>query len=103
MVEASALAPKSNPSADKTMVLPAPVSPVRTVKPFENSRVASPMTPRSLIEISSIIYASGPRHPATGKPNLLTNRLVNGESLKRTILTDCEDLLTSTRDPGASS
>ncbi len=52
------------------IVLPAPVSPVTTVKPGPSSSVVSPITPRSEIAISSITArprrpAGGPRHPAT--------------------------------------
>ena len=51
---ASARAPRSSPSAVTIMVLPAPVSPVTTVNPGPSSSVASPMTPRSEMRISSI-------------------------------------------------
>ncbi|BAS12968.1 hypothetical protein AHiyo8_12710 [Arthrobacter sp. Hiyo8] len=42
-----------------TMVLPAPVSPVTTLRPGPNGKVASVMTPRSRIRSSSImVYIS---------------------------------------------
>ena len=43
----------TKPSAVKTIVLPAPVSPVNTVKPVLNSIFELSITPRDLIEISS--------------------------------------------------
>ena len=57
---ASDLAPRSMPSAVTTMVLPAPVSPVRTVSPGPSGRVASVMTPRSRMWISSIMSPVSP-------------------------------------------
>src|SRR5262245_33949904 len=45
--------PKSRSRPVTTMVLPAPVSPVRTVRPRDNSRTASSMTPRPRMCISS--------------------------------------------------
>ena len=50
---ASLLLPKTKPSAVKTIVLPAPVSPVKTVKPVLNSILELSITPRDLMEISS--------------------------------------------------
>ena len=50
----SAREPSSSPSAVTTMVLPAPVSPVRTLRPGCSGSVASAMTPRSRIRSSSI-------------------------------------------------
>ena len=44
-VEESALVPNSKPKAVSTIVLPAPVSPVRAVNPGPNSRFAELMTP----------------------------------------------------------
>ena len=79
------------------MVLPAPVSPVTTVKPGDSSSTASSMTPSPVIRTSSSMTASrllcrrprlsprarplsrpSPRQPATGRPNLATSRSVNG-------------------------
>ena len=54
----SARSPSSRPSAVTTIVLPAPVSPVSAVKPGPSGSRASPMTPRSRIEISSITGGS---------------------------------------------
>ncbi len=48
----SDLAPRTKPSAVSTIVFPAPVSPVRTVNPGENSTFALSITPRPRIEIS---------------------------------------------------
>ena len=49
----SDLLPSTNPKAVSTIVLPAPVSPVNTVKPGLNSMLEDSITPRDLIEISS--------------------------------------------------
>ena len=49
----SLLLPRTNPSAVKTIVLPAPVSPVKTVKPGLNSIFVLSITPRPRMEISS--------------------------------------------------
>src|SRR5690348_5213344 len=53
--DGSARPPKSRPSPETTMVLPAPVSPVTTLKPGDSSSTASSMTPRPLILTSSSI------------------------------------------------
>ena len=53
-VPASARRPSSRPSAVTTMVLPAPVSPVTTVKPGSSSTSAAEMTPRSAMRRYSI-------------------------------------------------
>ena len=75
------------------MVLPAPVSPVITVRPGPSSSVEESMTPSELIRISSSIEALGgsrrrrslePRQPSTGSPNFATSRSVNGASCSRT-------------------
>ena len=76
--------PNSRPRPVTTIVLPAPVSPVTTVRPGESSSTASSMTPRSLMRSSSSTigcYSGGrtpPRQPRTGRPNLATSRSVNG-------------------------
>src|SRR6516162_4928011 len=64
----SARPPNIRPSPVTTMVLPAPVSPVTTVKPGENSRTASSITPRPVIRTSSsigrrILLPVSPRTP----------------------------------------
>src|SRR5499427_7838521 len=51
----SARPPNIRPRPVTTMVLPAPVSPVTTVNPEENSRTASSITPRPVIRTSSSI------------------------------------------------
>src|SRR5215468_10263996 len=51
----SARPPNIRPRPVTTMVLPAPVSPVTTVNPDENSRTASSITPRPVIRTSSSI------------------------------------------------
>ncbi len=53
-VDESALFPSSRPSAVRTIVFPAPVSPVRAVKPGPNSRFAELMTPMFLIPMEEI-------------------------------------------------
>ncbi len=75
------------------IVLPAPVSPVTTVKPGPSSSVVSPMTPRSEIAISSI--TARPRRPAGGHAtrrrgswNFATSRSVNGASFSRATRTE---------------
>ncbi len=49
--------PSSRPRAVTIMVLPAPVSPVITVRPGPSSSVEASMTPSELIRISSIMWA----------------------------------------------
>ena len=52
---ASARAPTTRLIASTTIVLPAPVSPVRTVKPSPNARLTRSMTPRFSIASSTSI------------------------------------------------
>ena len=79
------------------MVLPAPVSPVTTVRPGCSVRTASLITPRSVIRSSVITVLSVPgrphppprgdaggdrrfrANPSTGSSNLLTSRSVKGD------------------------
>ena len=49
----SDLSPRTNPNAVKTIVFPAPVSPVKTVRPDLNSIFEESITPSERIEISS--------------------------------------------------
>ena len=49
----SDLLPRTKPRAVKTIVFPAPVSPVNTVRPALNSMLELSITPKPRIEISS--------------------------------------------------
>src|SRR5260370_961214 len=49
--------PNSRPRPETTIVLPAPVSPVTTLKPGDSSSTASSITPRPVIRTSSSIAA----------------------------------------------
>src|SRR5215470_14426752 len=62
----SARPPNSRPSPVTTIVLPAPVSPVSTVKPGESSSSASSMTPSPLMRTSSSMTASSPPSAIAG-------------------------------------
>ena len=91
-----------------TMVLPAPVSPVTAVNPGPSGRVASAITPRLRIEISSITRRSvsssaGPRHPLTGSANLRTSRSENGPGCSRASRTGTGERRTITRAPRGRS
>jgi len=55
--DGSARPPNSRPSPETTMVLPAPVSPVTTLKPLDSSSTASSITPSPVIRTSSSIAA----------------------------------------------
>ena len=105
---ASQRPPKSKPSPVTTIVFPAPVSPVTTVKPGDRSSTASSMTPRPLMRSSSSTFGcySGrrtpPRHPRTGRPNFATNRSVNGPWFSLASLSR-RCLRSSTRAPATSS
>src|SRR6476469_6132518 len=68
----SARPPSRSPSAVTTMVLPAPVSPVTTVRPGPSSRVEDSMTPSEPIRISSSIVSLGQSTtPLAGAPPAL--------------------------------
>ena len=95
------------------MVLPAPVSPVITLRPGPSSSTDSSMTPSERIRSSSItrsaaVVACGgaarrPRQPSTGRPNLATSRSVNGAECSRASRTGVAPRRTSIRAPGGSS
>ena len=90
-----------------SIVLPAPVSPVMTVRPGPSSSVEDSITPSEVIRISSSIAVLAPlgrpRQPWTGRPNLATSRSVNGASCSRTNVTGLAPRRTSIRAPGGSS
>src|SRR2546425_7909472 len=60
---AEARSPSSNDSASTTIDFPAPVSPVRTLRPGWNGRVTSAMTARSRTRNSVSTYSSSPPDP----------------------------------------
>ena len=55
----SDLLPRTKPRAVKTIVFPAPVSPVNTVRPGLNSMLELSITPKPRIEISSRLLFIG--------------------------------------------
>ena len=111
----SARPPSSSPSAVTTMVLPAPVSPVITVRPGPSSRVedvdharasGSGSPQASVVDPRGQAVAGGrsaPRQPSTGRPNFATSRSVNGASCSRTSRTGAAPRRTSIRAPGGRS
>ena len=111
---ASARPPSSSPSAVTTMVLPAPVSPVITVRPGPSSSADASITPSDadpdLLEhvAAPLVVAGGgarpaPRQPSTGRSNLATSRSVNGASCSRASRTGRAPRRTSIRAPGGRS
>ena len=96
----SARAPSSSPSAVTTMVLPAPVSPVITVRPgpelqgrgVDHPQLRDPdLLKHQPLRSTSLPPAASsarrrrsaePRQPSTGRSNLATSRSVNGASVQ---------------------